>query len=609
MHFTCRSFNGKHSSTNWSQYWENEPDDSTLTAKKGHLFGLINLNLDSDSQEINNIGHDIIFEINQNYFSSDISLSILSSLEKTLSSVTTNPLFNFSKLTIILAVVLDSRLYFCIFGNGKIIVNRQKQISLILSGNEGKISTISGPLQSEDKVLLCTDSFYQQISWKRIKEILSDENIQSIEENFISSIYSLNDKTTIAGTLIQVHDFISPLPSDIPPPSPRKFKKSFIKRLFTPKPIIISHQDTAQASKHKKINIIIALILLICLIISAYFGYKKNKASQIESQYQSLKSELNKKFTNIAAVKNLNIDSALAIAKESETIIQKMTALNVHSQELSQYQSQIKSILSQTGSSDNFAPEPFYDTSLIVNNPQYSKITSDNNLLYLLDSSNGRIDSIDINQKSIKNISISDKIKTTTGFALNNGSLFTLNNEGLSLVTKNGPEIKVSFNDPDKIILPTSFNFWNGALYVLDSQNSAIWKYTPNSTGFSPPQTWLQTDQKLNSHPVSLAINGEIWVLSADGKVTPYAKGTKQEFKPSQENKITNASNLITSPDTDILAFVDADNLIYVYKKTGEVMAKYNFGNLKIAGLTLHSKTNTLFILCTDQKIYKINLH
>jgi len=36
MHFTCRSFIGKNNPQNWSQYWENEPDDLEIQSKKGH---------------------------------------------------------------------------------------------------------------------------------------------------------------------------------------------------------------------------------------------------------------------------------------------------------------------------------------------------------------------------------------------------------------------------------------------------------------------------------------------------------------------------------------------------------------------------------------------
>ena len=82
MHFTCRSFIGKNNSQNWSQYWENEPDDINLQQEKGHLFGLIDFS-SSDNPDIKTTGHNIIEKINQLYFAST-SPDIISNLKNTI---------------------------------------------------------------------------------------------------------------------------------------------------------------------------------------------------------------------------------------------------------------------------------------------------------------------------------------------------------------------------------------------------------------------------------------------------------------------------------------------------------------------------------------------
>lgn len=43
-----------------------------------------------------------------------------------------------------------------------------------------------------------------------------------------------------------------------------------------------------------------------------------------------------------------------------------MSDLNIHPDQVSQYQSQVDSILSQTVDSDVFSPQMLYDTSLII---------------------------------------------------------------------------------------------------------------------------------------------------------------------------------------------------------------------------------------------------
>lgn len=617
MHFTCRSFIGSTDPVNWCQYWENEPDDLILAASRGHLFGLISLTSNPEGQDLKTLGHDIIYEINQTYFATDSTENIITSLQKTINSITENPLFSHLQKIIIIAIVVDKHLYLISSGNSKVIFQRQAKISTILESEEGIVNTVSGQILPEDKILLITNDFYQQITWEKIKTFIADEKVQNIEENIMSELFSVDNQQGLAAAFIQVHsdepaeilveedNRVIPETNIIKPSFSfsfiHKINFNFLKKFK--KPITISTQEVYQVRKRKKLNLFIIIILIVGLSISSYLGFQKNKVNQTESQYQNFKNEVDQKINNAIAVKNLNLDSALGLAKESQTIIQKMTALKIHSDEVSQYQTQVNLLLSQTGGEESFVPPSFYDTSLINNNPSYSKILLSQNQLYLLDTHGGRIDSIDIAQKSNKNVSISEKLKSSFDMVENNGIVYAVNNSGLFLISKTDLESKLTFPD----INPAGYSFWNGAFYILDSNTPTIWKFAPNSTGFSAPQKWLKEGETINSNSVSLAINGKIWVLSADGKITPFVTGKKDVFKPTQVATVTKASNLVTTLDDDIIAFVDSDNLIYIYKKTGELLAKYNLNKLKISDIVIEDKSSNLYILCTDQKIYKIS--
>lgn len=604
MHFICRSFIGSHSSTSWSQYWENEPDDFDLASQKGHLFGLINLD------ETTTIGRDIIFEINQNYYSSDTSLDVISSLKNTLNSILENPLFTNSGLTILVAIVLKNRLYLAILGNGRVILSRQNKIASILVGHDNEITTISGPVFSQDKILLTTDLFFRSIGWNRIKYFLSENKIQTIEENFLSALYSLNNQENQSAALIQIQEeenLPPTLETDREPDSietkATTFPKKNILKKFFSKPVFVSYHDSYQVNKRKKINLAMAITLLLGLGLSSYVGYQKNKASRIETQYQQFKTELDQKINNTLILKNLNINSALESAKELQTIYQQMSILNIHSSELADYQKNINILLTQTGSDNTFAPDFFYDTSLIVNNPQFNQILFNNNKLYLLDSISGRIDLVDTDGKSIKNLLINNQLKGSKNIIENNGSFYVYNADSLSLITKTGLDPKIKFTTT---VNSNNVQSWNGAFYVLDPTNSTIWKYAPNSSGFGAATKWLKEGEKTSADATSLAINGKVWTLSTSGQITPYSLGSKSEFKLNQKLEINNADSLATTTTGENLVFVGDDNVVYIINKDGNIISKYNLGSLKALDLTLNK--NTVFVLCSDQKIYKINL-
>ncbi len=626
MHFTCRSFIGKSAQGSWSQYWENEPDDSSLIQTRGHLFGLINLRSDSDVSDISPVGHDIIFEINQNYFSSENNDSIDDCLKNAILSVVNNPLYKSKELELLIAIVSQNNIHFASYGPTDVVFCRGDRISLLLENDSSNIKNISGPLLPEDKIFITTSSFFEKITWEKIKSVLAGEKIQNIEENFLSLLYSFDDQTNLAAALIQSHadeETVDQISADtaleaesepFTPPSDNplisnKFTPvnifSFFEKLTNRKPVYVSHHDIKQVNRRKKINFVIAILLIAGITISSYFGYQKNKSSKAEKEYLSLKTQLDDKFANIAAIKNVDINSAKQIAEDSEKIVQKMVKLNIHSDDVTRYQSQIQQVLNQTGASNHYSPDLFYDTSISIKNAQYSKILISNNQLFLLDNINGRIDTIDLLKKSTKNFSSSDKLKNITIITDNKDDIYAAGNDAIYLIKSNSLESKVSLSTQSKPITASDFHFWNGAIYILDAKNLTIWKTAPNATGFGAPQNWIKNDQKLSSDVNSFAINGKIWVLSQNGVVAPYSSGIKDSFTLAQQEQITNAKNMKVTIDLDYIAFTNNDNLIYIYKKSGELKSKYNLDQLKINDIAFDEKNGFIYILGADQKIYR----
>ncbi|HPT66389.1 MAG TPA: hypothetical protein PK257_03745 [Candidatus Woesebacteria bacterium] len=616
MHFICRSFSGNSESKSWSRYWENDPDDHILKSTKGHLFALVNINSDQD-KELNSIGHDISYEFNQNYFNAESNADILTNLRRSIDSIIKNPLYSDYKIDFTVTVVLENQLYLATFGEVKIIFKRQDKISILLNGLDDQIETLSGPIKNQDRIFLLTNSFFEKITWAKIKNFLSDSKIQNIEENFLSAIYSLDNQKDLAGALIEIEseneeqivaqdNNQSVTFEEIVTIKKPSFDLSkithFLNKFKKNDSVFISHHESKETDKRKKISIIIGFILIISLFLSFYFGFKKNQVKKTENQYQILKTEIESQIENINKTKNLSLDSAREAAVVAQKTVEKMVALKIHQDEIENFNSQLKTILSQTGSSENLTPDFFFDTNTIISHPQFEKIVFNDNKIYLLDPQNGRIDYYDINNKSTKSVLVSEKIKSAIDLTFDKNNLYLLDKNAINLVEKNNLTSKINLTD----INPTGFKFWNGAAYVLDSNNQAIWKYNPNATGFSKAQNWLKNEAKLELGASSLSINGKIWVLYQNGNVIPYLSGVKDNFKPSQNPEFTKTNNLDVTLEKELLTFVDNDNIIYLYQKTGELLSKYNLGNLKVNDIAFNEASNLIYVLCSDQKIYFI---
>ena len=614
MHFICRSFIGKNTPHWWSQYWENEPDDLTK-ATKGHLFGVISLSSDN-SDTLSQRGHNLINQINTQYFS-ESSDSTLVNLNQIVNKIhqQLNP---DEKFSLVLVVIIKNQLFLLALGDIEVHLQRQNQISRLLKGNTNSPSVISGPIQNLDRVFIASSQFIQQFSYSKIKTILFDQKIQNIEESFLSSIYSLEDQTSLSAALIETHQEeniqsensqpfpglneetleVSPMPSNqsATPTIPSKNPSVYVRQRLNFK-----------IGNHQKIRLFIALILLIGLSISFYFGHKKNLLSQAESNFSQYKTELEQKLNNISAIKSLDLDAAYSTAKEAQEIINNMASLEIHPDEVSQYQSQINSILSQTGDSSSFTPDMVYDTSLITSSPQFSQLLFFKDLLYLLDSSSGRIDTLNPSQKSTKNISISGSIKSAQKILLDNNQVYILSQNQVKSVGKDEISSKLNFDDHPSVHI-TDLQFWNGSVYVLDNSDQSIWKFTPNASGFSDPQDWLKNDLKLEIGSKFLAIDSRIWTLTSSGLIDLYISGLKDNFNQKQTFDISSASSFTTDSDSDYLVIADKSKFIYVYKKDGEFISKYNLDKFDVLDISLDPDSKIIYFLASDQKIYKITL-
>jgi len=621
MHFICRSFIGKSEGGFWSRYWENESDDASIKFSKGHLFALVNLHSSID-QDLNALGHSLITEFNQNYFESNPQAFIPNSLAQSLETILSNPVFSTVEIDLVAVVVINHQLYSFCFGNTKLILKRHQQVSILIDNFNQAPQVINGIIDDHDRLLLSSGEFFQQIGWDNIKTFISDPKIQSLEENFLSSLYSLNDQKFISAAFIQAdyddQEITSSLDQVIVPApdtnlsqnnfstTPKKSLLSSIFANFKKDSVYISSSQSKQQSRRYYLKILFCVISFLALSLSLFFGIRQSQIKKSETSYQKLKVELDAKIENINQLKGLNFDDAKSVAQTANGLVDQMSKLKIHSDEVVLYQQKIDQFLAQTG--DESSPQvSFYDLSQINKDASYSSFIFQDQKLYLLDHTNGRLDSLIISTKTDQPISADAKLKSALDFNLTDSKFYLLFSDNISLLDKNIITSKIKFADSSDNITPTAFDIWNSAIYVLDSTNQSVLKFNPNSTGFSKAQTWLKDGQKTAANANSISIDSQIWVLSSIGQVTPYLSGKKESFTLNQSQNFTNTTNLVVAPDGDYLAFVDNQQIVYVIKKTGELILKSNLGKIKIADITLDSANKLLYVLGQDQKIYSLN--
>ena len=362
MHFLCRSFIGPPSSSSWSQYWENEPDDPAASLSKGHLFGLITLS--SPHPDLPSLGRQLIIALNQTYFTA--TLSVKDSLE--LAAQTLPPS---SKVSLL--VIIGQTAHLFTRGSTVIILKRGQQVSQFSQ-------PLSGPIQNLDRFLLSTSEFIDFFTWEKIKSTLAENRVQTIEEIFLPQICLPGQKSNLAASLVEVftdnsEEGNSLPPAEVAPPPKAPFPAKFrFLDLFKPrKSVFVSNFDTPQSLRRRRLNSAVGLLAIILIVTFSLIVYRHNRQSSLNSQYAKLKTSLESNIQNALAVKNLDPASALALVNQAKQILDQMNQLGPNP-EVENYRQQIASFSARLGSASDFNPPSFYDTSLLAPSPAFDHL-------------------------------------------------------------------------------------------------------------------------------------------------------------------------------------------------------------------------------------------
>ncbi|NOZ05597.1 MAG: hypothetical protein GXP41_04495 [Chloroflexi bacterium] len=113
-----------------------------------------------------------------------------------------------------------------------------------------------------------------------------------------------------------------------------------------------------------------------------------------------------------------------------------------------------------------------------------------------------------------------------------------------------------------------------GNFYALDAGAAQIYKYAPTPEGSYtlPPEAWIQTGQEATGPLVDMAIDGNIFLLTADGIVSKFTAGEKQDFPMSDlEKPMTSTKSIFADPDGRFVYVGDpTEQRIVVFDKEGQ---------------------------------------
>ncbi|PIR66748.1 MAG: hypothetical protein COU51_02335 [Parcubacteria group bacterium CG10_big_fil_rev_8_21_14_0_10_36_14] len=152
------------------------------------------------------------------------------------------------------------------------------------------------------------------------------------------------------------------------------------------------------------------------------------------------------------------------------------------------------------------------------------------------------------------------------------------------------------------------FSVYNDRLYALtDSQKYfSIWKHNPSLDGFGKPALWATANIVDGANVLSMAIDGNVYVLLSNNDVLKFYRGNKAEWSYDVESIENGVSyKIITTSDELSNIYLLGNDRVSIISKGGDFLGHYLLPTLNnnMQSIAINETTKTIYLL-DGEKIY-----
>jgi hypothetical protein len=582
------------------------PPDEEKLSQKGHLLAVIGLDNFLGEGELAVVGREIISRLHEEYYGG-LTNKPFNQLKSAVNKVA-QEINEGGDLSLNLgAVVILGNLLYAVMNNGsQLMLFRQGQMQKIFGGGE----TGSGYLKEQDVLLLGTEEFFRLVKTEISQSALISFSPEEAVEILAPAVHGQADGSS-AAIVFKIFPKEKEASTETPPvagPSVIREKRSFeLGKKLKEKIIalIVSVDDRLKKRmiylrdnkeknfRSQKTLFTVALILLIILGISVFFGMKQRQGLGLTGQAAALLSQAQAKKEEGEALKTLNPAKSQQLLTESQNLVGEIEKLGGQSEDFLKFKQELNSLLVSSSREHELEGKLFFDLELIKAEAEGKDLLLTEEQLIVLDEKQTAVYEIGLQDQKSTILFGGEKIQGAELIAQAGDSLYVLVSGGL---LKGGKlsEIKIKKDEAWGEIV--DMKGFSGNLYLLDNQGE-IWKYPAIENGFGEKQKWLQQKADFSS-AVSLAIDGSLWVLTQDGQILKFLQGQKDSFVLSGLNKpLFEPTAIFTDFDSQNLYVLDKGNArIVVLSKNGEYQAEYHWAEL--------NQAQDLVVIEAEKKIF-----
>jgi hypothetical protein len=573
----------------------------------GKLFAVLSLETREEVHEkdyLNVLGKEILDTLEQEFFTLEtkdlesIKQAVLTTSGKIPQDIT---------CSFTIGSVINNILYIYVLGNGRVSLKREEKLGNLLEVRDQKpdsLKVASGFLENGDVMVLQTKQFADIISIGTLSEFMDNLPPAEVAENIAPLVHE-KEEAGAAAIIIgykataAVNEVIEPIVGEetiedvqeeeraeeqiqeSPFYSPTVNSNANLlnkirQTLFSmPSKLKVPSGLPANLNHPKKIILTIVVIILIVFIGSISFALNKQKNEKIQSLFQSVYPQAQKDYSEGQSLVGLNQNLARdSFSKAQQILLSGKDKLPKNSKE----EKQVLDLLAQVNNALN--------TTSGATNSQATSVDTTVSPLFLTET---------------KNDGLYFTEDDSHIYGLTSDQVYSLNTDGTNKKTL----IKNSSDWQKAGGLASYF----GNIYVLDKKQNQIFKFVQTDSGFAKTNYFSSTSPDL-SKAVSMAIDSSVYVLTSDGTVTKYTKGSADNFSLSGLDKpLLNPAGIMTNSGTNNIYVLDNGNSrVVVFDKSGNYKNQYQASIIKGAkDFEVLEKDKKVYVLSAG-KVYEIDL-
>ena len=187
-------------------------------------------------------------------------------------------------------------------------------------------------------------------------------------------------------------------------------------------------------------------------------------------------------------------------------------------------------------------------------------------------------------------------------FLAKNNTIFEYNKSTESLLAKD-----ISFSTSNVNL--ENMAIYNRKLYTLSPSTDQIYKHSQTQTGYDRGIAWITQKTNSLSKVISMAIDGNVYLLTSDAKILHFYGGEEKAFTiQGVHPELQNPSKIWTYANSDYLYLLEpSSKRVILLDKDGKFIEQFTSSEWKNPNDMLVDQDNHIVYILDDNKIYKFS--